>query len=324
MGLRIRGHHDQKLGQGSIGGPKLGPVEDVGRAVLGLLRGGGHARRVGAHSQFGEREGGYLALGAAGEVLLLLLGRSEELDRLRHPDRLMGREQGPDVAAIGSEQLHYPVVFDVGETQAPVFLRDLHSEGPERAQPVEDPLRVLAGAIDLRRIDFVLEEGLEALVEVPELRPLVPAQGIGMNEIQPEVAEEQFLDEAWMFPLRFAGGLRDVARLELADVLAGVLRLQFGFGHGSLASFRFGRPINEFRIIKFIPYSAWSRGGEGGQAARTLRSLDFMDDSNDGRGTATALRRSAVRNSLRARAGIFATIESRLRPRLWIIPARAR
>ena len=62
-------------------------------AVLGRRRGRAHVRRIGAGVDFGERERRDRALRQAREEALLLLLGAEELQRLRHADRLVRREQ---------------------------------------------------------------------------------------------------------------------------------------------------------------------------------------------------------------------------------------
>ena len=76
------------------------PFEHEGVAVA--LGGRREARRVGADVRLGEREGRDRTGRAARQVLLLLLGGAEELQRLRHADRLVRREQRADVAVVRS------------------------------------------------------------------------------------------------------------------------------------------------------------------------------------------------------------------------------
>ena len=49
--------------------------------------------------RLGEREGGDRAFRAARQVLLLLLRGAEELERLRHADRLVRGQERADVAS---------------------------------------------------------------------------------------------------------------------------------------------------------------------------------------------------------------------------------
>ncbi len=235
-------------------------------------------------------------------------------------DRLVSGEQGAYVAAIRAEQLHDPVVLDVGEAEAPILLRNLHAEGTELPQALKHMLGIFAGPIDLRGVDFVLEEGLELLVELAEFGTLVAGERVGMDEVEAEVAEEEFLDEARVLPLRLSSRLRDLAGFKLADVLAGVLRLRLCISHGS-SCLSEGLLMNCFSLKI---YHTRQHSPEGGQGSRTFRSIDFIDDSKDTRGTAVAFRRSPDLNSLRARADIFATTASVRLPRPSSIPVMAR
>ena len=74
-----------------------------------------------------------------------------------------------EVAVEAAQQLHHLLVLDVGEAEAAVLLGDLHAEGAQPAQAVEHVLRVLAGGVDLDRVDLVAQEGLELAVEGGEL-----------------------------------------------------------------------------------------------------------------------------------------------------------
>src|SRR4029078_12122913 len=95
-------------------------------------------------------ESGDVTLRAPRQVFLLLLGCPEILDRGGHTDRLVGGEERSHVPAVGAEQLHHAVVLDVGETEAPVLLRDLHAESAERSKSVAHGLGVFPGAVTLR------------------------------------------------------------------------------------------------------------------------------------------------------------------------------
>ncbi len=70
-------HDDEQFGQGAVGAPELLAADQVVVAFVGELVGRGHAGRVGADLSLGQGEGGDLAGGAPGEVLLLLLGSAE-------------------------------------------------------------------------------------------------------------------------------------------------------------------------------------------------------------------------------------------------------
>ena len=169
-------------------------------------------------ARLGQGEGRDLAGGAAGQVLLLELLGAEGLERLRDADRLVRGEQRAEVAAVAADQRHHAVVLDVREAEPAVLRRDLHPEGAEVPQAVEDLLRVLAGAVDLRGVDLVPEEVVELPVERRELRALLPGQREGVDEVEAEVAEEELAHEAGLHPLGLARGLRDLEGLLLGDL----------------------------------------------------------------------------------------------------------
>ena len=215
------GHHHQQLGDGAVGAPELLAVEDVGlpsgvsSAVVSI--------RAGSEPTcgLGEGEGGDLAGGAARQVLLLQRVAAEELERLGDADRLVRREQGREVAVDAAEELHHRLVLGRGEAEAAVLLGDLHAEGAQLAQPVEHVLRVLAGGVDLHRVDLVAQQLLDRLEEGPELGPLlvlVAGQREGVDQVEPEVAEEELAQEAGLGPLLLAGRLRHRHRLRFADL----------------------------------------------------------------------------------------------------------
>ncbi len=222
----VHGHDHQQLREGAVGAPQLAAVEDVVLAVGSLLGRGSHARRVGAGGGLGQREGRDLARGAARQEALLLLLAAEELDRLRHADRLVGRQQRGQVAVAAADQPHDLVVLDVAEALPAVFLGDLHAEGAQPPQAVQHGFGVLAGAVDLGRVDLVLQERLHLPEELLELGPLFLGQGEGVDEIEPEVAQEELADEAGGFPLLLPRGLGHLPGLEFADL--GLLRICHG------------------------------------------------------------------------------------------------
>jgi len=163
--------------------------------------------------RLGQGEGRDGARRAAREVLLLLLGRPEQLQRLRHADRLVRGEQRADVAVEASDELHDGHVLAHAEAEPAVLLRDLEPERAELAQPVDDFLRVLAGLVDDDRIDLLAQERREPVVERPELRPPFARRREGMDVLEEEVAEEQLAQERPPCPLLLAGLLRDLSGL---------------------------------------------------------------------------------------------------------------
>jgi len=156
MALRIARHHHQQLGEGPVGAPELLAVEH--EMIVAALGGGGEARGVRADSGLGQREGGDGARRAARQVLGLLLDGAEELERLRHPDRLVRGQHRSEVAVVAAHQLHGPAVLGHREAEAAVVARDLHPEGALPPQPGQDGRRILAALVDRRRVDVVAQE----------------------------------------------------------------------------------------------------------------------------------------------------------------------
>ena len=95
-------HHHEQLRDGAVRAPQLLAVQDVGAAVGGRHGGRGHAGGVRADVVLGQGEGRDCALGQPRQVALLLLFGAEELERLRHADRLMRREQRHQRSALGA------------------------------------------------------------------------------------------------------------------------------------------------------------------------------------------------------------------------------
>ncbi len=120
-----------------------------------------HLRRIGPDVRFGEGEGRNLALRATREEPSLLFLRAEDEERLRHPDGLVGGEQGGEVAAMGTKQHRGARVVRLRKTKPAVFPRDLDPEGAEFRQTADDPVGDLARAVDLIGIDLVFQKGLE-------------------------------------------------------------------------------------------------------------------------------------------------------------------
>ena len=192
-----------------------------------LPSGGGDGARlhlggIGADARLGQRERGDRALGEARQVLLLLLRRAEELQRLRHADRLVRGEPGHARRAPGGDEADGAVVVRRAEPEAAVLLRDLHAPGAELVEALEELVVVLALPVDLVGVDVLGEEALELRQELVRLglvrRRLL---GEGMDQIEIELAEEEITDERGLFPFRLARGLGDFHRLD------GALSLDF-------------------------------------------------------------------------------------------------
>jgi hypothetical protein len=215
--LGIDGHHDQQLRDGAVRAPELGPVEDVGAAVRALLGRGREPGGIRPDVRLREGERGDLAARAAGEVLLLELRAAEELEGLGHADGLVRGEEGHDVAVHRAQELHDLLVFAVREPEAAVLLRDLHAEGAHLPQVLDHLVRVLAGGVDLHGVHVVAEETLHLVVERGELGALRARQRIGMDEVEPEVPQEQLAHEAGLRPFLLARGFRDLQGFPFGD-----------------------------------------------------------------------------------------------------------
>ena len=181
-------HHDEELGERAVGAPELLAVQQKHVAVTHRRR--GEARRIGADVRLGEGKGGDRTRRAAWQIFLFLLRGAEELQRLRHPDRLVRGEERADVVVGAADHLHDLAVLRDREAEPAVLLRDLHPEGAELAEPVDDVVGVLARLVDRDAVDLFAQEGLELVVEHGELRALPVVHRKGMDERQEEVPEE--------------------------------------------------------------------------------------------------------------------------------------
>ena len=101
------------------------------------------------------------------------------------------------------------------EPKAAVLDGHLHAEGADLAQRVHHLGRILAGRIDLDRIDDVAEHALELGKEVRELRAIGLLDRIRVHEVQAEAAQEQFLEEAVAVPGLLSRCLREFACFQL-------------------------------------------------------------------------------------------------------------
>lgn len=222
------GHDDEEVGDDAVGGPELHAVEDVRVPVR--YGGGGEARRVGADVGLGEQEGGDVGTGQSGQEGVLLLLGAEDLQRLRYADRLVRGEQGADGGARGADEGEGPVVVQLGEAETAVLAVDLHAE---RAELLESGERLVgdaglafdAGAVDPGLAE--LAEGREEGLAAPGV--LLRGERVGMDEVQPEPAEEELLGEAGLVPVTLTGGLGGLPGLVCGDL--GPLG---GRGHGHL------------------------------------------------------------------------------------------
>ena len=60
----------------------------------------------------------------------------------------MRGEQRDDVRVIAPDELHRAAILRNGESEAAVLLRNLDTERPETAQPLDDMIRILTGFVD--------------------------------------------------------------------------------------------------------------------------------------------------------------------------------
>jgi len=110
----------------------------------------------------------------------------------------------------------------VSDPSPAVFARNLDAEGAELPQPVDDLFRNLAFAIDAVGIDPLAQKALEAIEEwfgAGDFGGIL--LGIGMDEIHPQLAEEEVAHETRRRPLLLARGLGHFARFIRADLAFG-------------------------------------------------------------------------------------------------------
>ena len=109
-----------------------------------------------------------------------------------------------------------PVVVHLRQAQAAVLLRDLHPERADPLEPVHHAVGDLRVALDLERVDLRLEELAQPREETLALLNRLRIQPrLRMDQVEPEVAEEQLLAETRQLPLRLARRLDDIASLLL-------------------------------------------------------------------------------------------------------------
>lgn len=216
LGLRDARHDDEQIGDDSVGRPELHPVEDVVVAVRDGAR--GEPRRVGADVRLGEEEGRDVGAGTARQEDVLLLLGAEELQRLRYADRLVRRQQGADRRARGADEGERLVVVHLGEAEASVLGVDLHAEGADVLEAVDDLVGDLCLALDTGRVDLRLAEVAQLGEELlAALYVVLGGHGMRVDQIEAEATEEQFLGEAGLAPVLFAGRLRDLSCLTFSD-----------------------------------------------------------------------------------------------------------
>src|SRR5213082_2341006 len=139
------------------------------------------------------------ALGEARQVPLLLLRGAEHLERLRHTERLVRREERGDRAVDRGHQGDGTHVGELRQAEPAVFSGNLDSECAQLAQALNHRLGDFAFTVDAVRIDVLPQEQIE--------------------------------DEARRGPFLLARGFGDVAGLVARDL---ALRGRDGSGHGYL------------------------------------------------------------------------------------------
>jgi hypothetical protein len=123
----------------------------------------------GADARLRERERRDRTPRAPGKVAQLLLIGSEQLQRLRQPDRLMRREERSHVRVVAPDELHRALVLALREPETAVLRPDLHPERADFREPLEHLGRVLAALVDRDRVHVLYQEQLEPLQEGDEL-----------------------------------------------------------------------------------------------------------------------------------------------------------
>src|SRR5690606_22513973 len=165
----------------------------------------------------GQCERGDLAAREARQVLLLLLGRAEHLERLRYADRLVCGQQHTERSSRRADDRDRLVVAALAETEAAVLLRDLDAERAQTAQSVDYVFRDLARALDRLAVDR-LRELVEPAMELGSTLLLVGVlRWWRVDQIEAETSKEQLTNEARQHPLGLPRGLRDLACLALID-----------------------------------------------------------------------------------------------------------
>ena len=148
-GLR---HHHHQLGIGTIRTPQLRTVHQVIGAVFRRNGGGAHLRRVRAHVRLGQSKRADRASGQARQELLLLLGCSEQLQRLRHADGLVRGYIGYRGLAVAAHETQQTRIVPLRKAQATVVLGNLHAEDANRRKAIKRFLRENTVFVQLNRV----------------------------------------------------------------------------------------------------------------------------------------------------------------------------
>ena len=222
-GVRRARHHHEQLGARAIRAPQLLAVEDELRATWRQLGVGLHVRRIGPRVHLRERECADRALGEPRKKLLLLFSGSEQLERLRQPNGLMGREERGQRSVLRRDHRHRLDVRGVRQPKPTVFGGDLDAKGTHVAQLLDVILRDVACAVD-----HVGVNPLQKCSELVEERFRARSLGgvfswVGMDQVEPKAAEEQFANEARTRPFTLSRRFSDVARFLLGGETSRVL-----------------------------------------------------------------------------------------------------
>ncbi|CAM3627327.1 hypothetical protein NORO109296_00555 [Nocardiopsis rhodophaea] len=236
LALRDAGHDHEEVGDHAVGGPELDAVEEVGLAVLGGGGGGAQPGRVAADVGFGQQKGADVAGGAAWQEPLLLLLGAEHLDRLRHPDRLVGRQKRADGGGDRPDEGEGAVVVHLAQPEPAVGLGDLHAERAQLLQASHDLVGDALLAFDALGVDglaVLAQPGEELLAGAlrGDVRPRV-----GVDEVEAQATEVQLLAETRAAPFLFSRGLGDRAGLPFVHALGADIRIHRG--HTGITSSR--------------------------------------------------------------------------------------
>ena len=154
------------------------------------------------------------SLASLGSHCALLLLGAEEAQRLGQADRLVRGQQRRDRRVPRAGHGQRLVVVDLAQPEPAVLLGDLHAEGAQLLEALDDVLGDLRLALDLLPVDVLGEEGAEALEERLALldRGRVELR-LRVDQVEAEVAEEELLAERRLGPLGLAAGLGDLLGL---------------------------------------------------------------------------------------------------------------
>ena len=177
-----------------------------------------------------------------GQVALLLLRRSEQLERLRHADGLRRGEQRGQIAVHAGHQADGVGVARLAEAQAAVLLRDLDAEGADLAQTLDHVGRDLSLPVDPVAVHPLRQEALEPVDERAGPRQLRRVHGWGRDGpgragTSPRTARARSWAPANPFrgPLRRPRGPPARSRARCASGVTGGVRtsvMALGLGEG--------------------------------------------------------------------------------------------